>query len=149
MSDPSLDRLFASPEGRKLKRMMSPEAYEALREKVRQHGPEAIKEEMKKNERLAELNFAMESEPKMRETVKRQIEKDLAEQGIEHVLEEAPSAEAKRSLEQGKFILQVSAHPKTHQDALIVIPEGNVQEKLPLTQQLSDHYVSQFLSKKP
>ncbi len=145
MSDPSLDHIFASPEGQKLKRMMSPDAYEALREKVRTHGPDAIAEEMKKNDSMAELNFAMESDPKMRESMKKHIEQDMTEKGMEHVLEQSPSNEAKKSIEQGKFILQISSHPKTHQDALVVIPEGHVQEKLPIKPSLSDQYVAQFL----
>ena len=120
--------------------MMSPEAYEALREKVRTHGPEAIQEEMKKSERMAELNFALESEPKLHESLKKQVEKDLAEKGIEHVLEKSPSDEAKKSIEHGKFIVQVSAHPSSHHDALVVIPEGNVQEKLPIKPSMAEHY---------
>ncbi len=144
MSD-HLEKLLASPEGRKLKRMMSPEAYERLREKVRQHGPEAIKEEMRRSEKLAELNFKMESEPWVHDSVKEKLQEIFENRDVEEVLEQAPSAAAKESLKQGKFIVQVSSHPQTHQDALVVIPEGNVQEKLPIKPALSDQYVSQFL----
>lgn len=126
------------------KRLRSPEAYEKLREKVK--GPEDLERELERSEKMAEVNFALESEPKAKESLKAQVEKDLSEQGIEQVLEDAPSAEAKKSLEQGKFIVQVSSHPNTHQDALVVIPEGNVQEKLPIKPQFSDRYMGQVLA---
>ena len=126
------------------KRMRSPEAYEKLRESVK--GPEDLEKEMKKNEQLAELHFGIESEPALQEALKQQVEKDMTEQGIENVLESAPqSADAKKALEQGKFKLTVSAHPTTHHDALMVQPEGNVQEKLPVKPAFSDRYVGQFV----
>ncbi len=127
------------------RRLRSPEAYERLREKVK--GPEDMEREMKKNEALAELHFAMESEPTIHDALQKQVEKDIREKGIEQVID-APnmSPEIQKNLEQGKFILTVSAHPKTHQDALVVIPEGHVQEKLPLRVSFSDQYVGQFQS---
>jgi hypothetical protein len=146
MSDSSFMDHLSSHEAQKVrKRMRSPEAYEKLRERVK--GPEDLEKEMQRSEKLAELNFAMESEPKTHENVKKQVEKDIAEKGVEHVLEAHPSADARHSLEQGKFIVQVSSHPKTHEDALVAVPEGNVQEKLPIKPSFSDKYVSQFLGK--
>jgi hypothetical protein len=148
MSDSSFMDHLSSHEAQKIrKRMRSPEAYEKLRERVK--GPEDLEKEMARSEKLAELNFAMESEPKTHESVKKQIEKDLKDQGMEKVIENHPSAEAKEALKQGKFIVQVSSHPKTHQDALVVIPEGHVQEKLPIKPGFSESYVAQFLSSKP
>lgn len=144
MADNFMDHLPSSVREGIRKRMRSPEAYEKLREKVK--GPEDLEQEMARSEKLAELNFAMESEPKTHEAVKKQIEKDLAEQGSEALFETAPDEDAQTSLEQGKFIVQVSSHPSTHEDALVVIPEGNVQEKLPIKMQLTDRYVGQFLS---
>lgn len=146
MSDSSFMDHIPSHEREKIrKRLRSPEAYEKLRDTVK--GPEDLEREMARSEKLAELNFAMESEPKTHDAVKKQVEKDIAEQGVEKVLEHHPPVDAKKSLEQGKFIVQVSAHPKTHQDALVVVPEGNIQEKLPIKPSFSDRYVSQFLQK--
>jgi len=144
MADSSFMDHLPSHEREKIrKRLRSPEEYERLREKVK--GPEDLEKELHKSERLAELNFRLETEPAAKESMKAQVEKDLAEQGIEAVLDAEPTPEAKQSLEQGKFIVQVSSHPKTHEDALVVVPEGNVQEKLPINPQLSDQYIGQFL----
>ncbi len=124
--------------------MMSPEAYERLREKVK--GPEDLEKELKRGEQLAELSFELQTDEKLREHLKGQCEKDIAEQGIEQVLDtNNMSPEAKKSLEQGKFMLAVSSHPTTHDDQLVAVPEGNVQEKIPLKPAFSDRYVAQFL----
>lgn len=123
--------------------MRSPEAYAALREKVK--GPEDLEREMDQNEKMAELRFAMESEPALKEALKIQVEKDLQEQGIEAVMEHHPSPEAKKALEQGKFHLSVSSHPKTHVDQLVAVPEGTVQEKLPIKISLCNQYSTQFV----
>lgn len=125
------------------KKMRSPEAYERLREKVK--GPEDLEQEMEKSEKLAELHLAMESNEKTAEAVKATIEKDLNEKGIEAVLEtDALSPEAKKQIEGGKFTLAVSSHPQTHEDALVVLTEGNVQEKIPVKTSFSEQYTSQF-----
>jgi hypothetical protein len=146
MSDSSfMDHVPSHEREKRRKRLRSFEEYEHSRENVK--GPQEMAKEMQRSEKLAELNFAMESEPKTHENVKKQVEKDIAEKGIEHILEHAPSAESKKALEKGKFIVQVSSHPKTHEDALVAVPEGNVQEKLPIKPSFSDKYVSQFLGK--
>jgi hypothetical protein len=145
MSDNFMDHIPSHEREKIRKRMRSPEAYEKLREKVK--GPEDLEKEMARSEKLAELNFALESEPKTHEALKKQVEKDIAEQGAEKVLEGKMSADAQKSFEKGRFIVQVSAHPKTHQDALVAVPEGNVQEKLPIKPSFSDKYAAQFLSK--
>ena len=126
------------------KRMRSPEAYEALRDKVK--GPEDLEKEMHRSEQLAEVHLQMESEPKKKEKMKSIVEKDMREQGIEKILDtEKISPEAKKQIEAGKFQMSVSSHPTTHQDALVVIPEGNVHEKIPVTVSKSENYVAQFL----
>jgi 3-dehydroquinate synthase class II len=97
---------------------------------------------------MAEMHFGLESDPKMQESMKKTVEKAM-EQGIDHVLEDASiSPDAKKSLEAGKFKLTVSSHPKTHQDQVMVVPEGNVQEKIPLTQKLNDQLATQFKQSK-
>lgn len=132
-----------SYEQKKLRKMMSAEAYERLREKVK--GPEDLEREMKKSEQLAELSFDMQTSEKTREAVHQSAEKGIAEQGAENVVDQTLSPEAKKALEQGKFKLAVSHHPKTGQDQLVAVSEGNVQEKIPLKQSFSDQIVAQFL----
>ena len=124
--------------------MRSPEAYEKLRESVK--GPEDLEREMDKNERLAEASLTLESQPEKKEALKKSLEVDLEKQGMEGVLEHAPSEEAKSLIEKGKFTLKISGHPKTHEDQLTVVTEGNMQEKIPVKTQLSDTYISQLLS---
>ncbi len=145
MSD-FMDQLPSKEKERIRKKMRSPEAYERLRDKVK--GPEDLENEMKKSEQLAELHFALESDEKIAEKLKATIEKDLREQGVESMIEtEALSAEAKQQIEAGKFTLAVSAHPSTHEDGLMLLPEGNVQEKIPLKASFSEQYAGQFGSR--
>ncbi len=142
MSDSYLDHLSTPERERIRKRMRSPEAYEMLREKVK--GPEDLEREMKKNERMAEIRFQMESEPAMAETMKATVEKDIQERGVEQIFDQELSKEAKKALMEGKFTLTVTSHPKTHQDVLVAIPEGHIQEKLPIKPTLGEEYVRQF-----
>lgn len=143
MSDSFLDHIPGHERQKLLKRLRSPEEYERLRERVK--GPEDLEKELEKMDHLAELHFALESDPKTQESMKKSVEKAM-EQGIENVLEDASvSPEVEKSLEAGKFKLTVSAHPKTHQDQLMIVPEGNVQEKLPVTQQVSEQVMTVFL----
>ncbi|HVW67302.1 MAG TPA: hypothetical protein VHA78_06290 [Candidatus Peribacteraceae bacterium] len=136
-----MDHLPSHERERIRKRMRSPEAYEALRERVK--GPEDLEKEMQRSERMAELNFTLESEPKIKDRLKSQIEKDMREQGIDAVMEsEKIPDDVKKMIEQGKFTVAVSSHPSTHDDALIIMPEGNVQEKIPVKQSLSDQYAA-------
>lgn len=143
MSDSFLDNL-PSTERRKLRKMMSPEAYERLREKVK--GPEDLEKELKRGEQMAELSFELQTDEKLRERLRGQAEKDIREQGVENVVDRQNlSPEIRKALEQGKFKLAVSSHPLTHDDQLVAVPEGNVQEKIPLKPVFSDRYVAQFL----
>ena len=139
MSDSYLDHLPSRERERIMKRLRSPEEYERLRERVK--GPEDLERELGHSERMAELRFSLESEQRFRDELKAKVEKDLREQGMENVLDLAPaSVEAQQALEQGKFILTVAAHPQTHVDQLTVVPEGTVQEKLPIKPQVSERY---------
>lgn len=146
MSDSWLDHI---PSHERLKirtRLRSPEAYAALREKVK--GPEDLEKEMKKSEVLAELSFTMETEKDVKQALKSQIEKDCREQGMESVLEGVTdiAPDVRQAIEQGKFQPAVSSHPSTGEDALVIVAEGTVQETLPVKTRLSDTYVSQFVS---
>lgn len=143
MSDPSMDFMPSSPERRKLKKRMSPAAYEKLRESVK--GPEQMERELKKAEQLAELHFALESDEKLQEKAKDILAKAIREQGIEAVVDvENLSPEQKKSLEQGKIKIAVSSYPSTHRDQIVAVPEGKVQEKIPLKQSFSDSYTGQL-----
>lgn len=145
MSD-FLDRLPGNEREKIRKRMRSPEAYEALRERVK--GPEDLEKEMKRSEQMAELHFALESDPHLADRLKAQIDKNIREHGIETVIEsEKMSDDMKKTIEQGKFTVTVSSHPSTHDDALVVVAEGNVQEKIPVKVSFSDQYIAQFLKK--
>jgi len=138
MSD-FVDHLPSQEREKIRKKMRSPEAYERLREKVK--GPEDLENEMEKNDRMAEMRFALESEPHMKEKIKSHIEKDMKEQGIENVLEsEKISKEDLAKIAEGKFTLAISNHPATHEDAMVVIPEGNVQEKIPVKVSFTEKY---------
>ena len=143
MSDSYLDHIPSREREKIRKRMRSPEAYEALREKVK--GPEDLEREMERNEKMAELRFSLESEPHQKSALKDQIEKDMAEQGIEAMLDASEiSTEALKAIAEGKFHVAISSHPQTHEDTIVLMPEGHVAEKLPIKKSLSDQYAQQF-----
>ena len=112
----------------------SPEEYERLREKVK--GPEDLEREMKVNESFASLSFQLETQPKLRELLKDQVRQDIEEHGIEKVLE-VP-------LEAGEFEVLIEENPDTHEDQLVVAPEGNVAEKVIINPQFSEKYLAMF-----
>ena len=146
MSDSWLDMLPSSERQKVRERYkMSAGAYEKWREKVRERGPEYIEKEQMWNEAMAQLKFALESEPHMKQALKQQLEKDLAEQGIEAVLQDPNLPEdLKNLIEQGQFDITVDSPQEDEHDTLVVVPEGNVSEKLPVTFQLTESYVSQL-----
>lgn len=145
MSD-YFDHLPSHERERIRKRMRSPEAYEKLRDKVK--GPEDLEQEMKKSERMADVSFALESDRDASEKLKTTIEKDISEQGVEQILEgDHLSPEAKKQIEAGKFTVTISSHPSTHEDAMVIVPEGTVQEKIPVKVRFSDQYSGQVLSR--
>jgi hypothetical protein len=147
MPDNFMDHLSTHAQEKVRKRLRSPAAYEALREKVK--GPEDLEKHLEKMDKMAEAHFALETEPKIQESLKKQVEKDIEEQGIENVLEtNKASPEAKKRIEQGKFTLKISAHSKTHEDALQAVPEGSVQEKLPVKPSFSEQYFGQLMQSK-
>jgi predicted component of viral defense system (DUF524 family) len=122
---------------------MSAHAYEKLRQKV--VGPERAKQEMKLNEAMAQLQFGLETEPEMKEAFKEQIEKDIAEQGIEAVLElsEIP-ADLQSQIESGAFDVGISSPSDDAPDQIVLTPEGNVGEKIPMKRTLTESYLSQL-----
>jgi len=142
MSDSWLDGIPSHEREKIRRRLRSPEEYEKLRDKVK--GPEDLEKEMEKNEAMAELRFALETEPAIHDALKTKIESDIREQGIENIVEKLDAVDAQKQIEQGKFRVTVSAHPTSHHDQLSVMPEGTVQEKIPLKTQISDQYIGQF-----
>jgi hypothetical protein len=145
MSDSFLDRL-SSPEREKIRRRMrSPEEYERLRDKVK--GPEDLERELKRSEQLADVKFRIETEPETAERLYDRIVDDIEKKGVEEVLEDGDVSESvKTSLEKGNFGVSVEAHPKTHEDALVVLPEGNVQDALPVKPVQSERYIQSLLT---
>ncbi len=140
-----LDHLPSQERDKIRKRLRSPEAYERLRESVK--GPEDLEREMEKSERMAEVHLSIESDPQMKESLKKMIERSIAEEGIDRVLEKTdlpPGQQAR--IESGNFDVSIESHPQTHEDAMMVVPEGNVQEKIPVQQSLGEQYASQLLS---
>ena len=139
--------LLPSQERQKIRELKkrSPEEYEKLREKVK--SVEQISEEMDRNEQLAELSFAMEAEPKLKEALQKQIENDITEQGIEAVIyaPEGLDPSVQEALQNG-FDVRVAEHPESHKDQIMILPSGNVQEQLPVNFSLSEQYVQQFAS---
>lgn len=148
MSDSFLDHIPSREREKIRKKMRSPEAYERLREKVK--GPEDLEKELDAAEKMAELSFALETEPRMQEKLKATIENDLNEKGIDALVdghEHLPHGVAAMLLE-GKFSVDVSEHPSTHEDTVMLVPEGNIHEKIPLKQNLSNAYAGAALQKK-
>lgn len=144
MSDSWLDHIPSHERQRILKRLRSPEEYEKLREKVK--GPEDLEREMERNERMAELAFAMETEPKLKSALAEQIKEDIREHGLDAVLDRELPMDAKASVEAGKFALAIKANPVTHEDQITVVPEGNVQEAVPVKTVFSEQYLGQFMA---
>ena len=93
------------------------------------------------NEALAQLKFALESEPSLKDALKKQIENDLREQGIEAVLAQVPD-DLRTQIEQGQFDITVDAPSENAPDQIVLVPEGNIAEKLPITFSLSESYLS-------
>ena len=140
-----LDLIPSSERARIRKRLRSPEVYAESREKVK--SPEEIGEEMAENERLAELRFAMETEPGVREALKTRIENDLKEMGAEAVLESLSlPPETSAAIEAGEFSVRIEAPSEQEPDQIVLSPEGNVAEKIPVKKSLGNAYVAQFVS---
>ncbi|MFH1444407.1 MAG: hypothetical protein ABIG34_03385 [Candidatus Peregrinibacteria bacterium] len=144
MSDSWLDRIPTTKRQRLRERFHLSEAeYERLREKVK--GPEDLEREMERNELLAELKFAMESEPKLAEALRAQVQEDIQQFGLSSVLRSLHlSMSLKQALEKGDFTLSIQPDQKTNVDQLVVVPEGKVEEAMPISPAFSEQYLGQF-----
>ncbi|MFA6259120.1 MAG: hypothetical protein WCX29_00745 [Candidatus Peribacteraceae bacterium] len=136
--------VLPSRERQKLRemRMRSPAEYAKLRERIK--SVEQITEEMQYNEYVAELKFALATEPAVRDALKDRIADDLREQGIEAVMEHVPDAQ-RAAVESGRFTVSLESHPQTRRETLAVLPEGDIQETLPIVSALSEKYIQQFI----
>ncbi len=127
--------MLPSQERQKIReKMRSPEAYERLREKVK--GPEDLEHELKVSESYANLKFALETEPKTKQQLKERIREDIESNGIDNVLD--------GKLEQGDFDIAVVENSSSHQEQVVVIPEGNVSEKIPVKPVFAERYLGTF-----
>lgn len=144
MSDPFMDHLPSHEQEKLRKRLRSPEAYEKLREKVK--GPADLEKELAAAEQLADAALELQTNAEAREAVKKGIEKDLQENGVEGVLENSDALpdDVRQQLEEGRFTVTSTAD-----QGLSVVPEGNVNDRLPLQKTVSDQYVSQLLGSTP
>ncbi len=122
---------------------MSPAAYEKLRERVK--GPEDLEREQLWNEAMAQLKFAIETEPSVKEALKEQLKSDIESNGIEEVFEDIPE-DLREALSTGQFEVTIDAPREDAQDQIVIVPEGNVSEKIPIRFSLSETYVSQLES---
>ncbi|KKW37263.1 hypothetical protein A2454_04095 [Candidatus Peribacteria bacterium RIFOXYC2_FULL_55_14] len=139
------DRLPSREKERLRKRLRSPGEYERLRERVK--GPEDLEREMEKNELLAELKFALETEPKIQEELRKEIEKDLREQGAEQILEAGNlTPKVQDALASGAFTVGIDVNPSSGNEQIVLQPEGNVAEKIPLQKSVSEQYTAGFMS---
>ncbi|MBU0458764.1 hypothetical protein KJ652_02915 [Patescibacteria group bacterium] len=134
-----LDLLPSNEKAKIRAKLRSPEAYERLREKVK--GPEDLERELKVSESYANLSFSLKTEPKIKEELKKQIQEDIDANGIEEVLEQS---EAQRKIDIFRFNISVEENPESHQDQIVVSPEGNVGEKIPIKPSFTEKYLSSF-----
>lgn len=144
MSDSFLDRLAGPEKQRIIKRLRSPEAYERLRNSVK--GPEDLERALDRAEKMAELHFALESDPESGERMKDAVVRAVENGGVEAIAENAADlSEATRAaLQEGRFRLAVSPDPETHDDQLVALPEGNVGERVPVSASMTESCVSQL-----
>lgn len=118
----------------------SPKEYAEERKERLGETMERASEQAEFERGLAELALALESEPRVQEALAAQVKEDIGEQGIDALMDDGKLSDAARTaLTQGKIIVSV------REDQLIIAPEGNVQEALPLKRSFSDKYVGQFV----
>ncbi len=154
MSDNFLDFIPSHEREKIRRRMRSPEEYERLREKVK--GPEDLEREMNKNSEYAEMSFALETEKKAQEAVKKGIMEQIKDGGVDSVVEGKLDKKTKAALEAGRFDIvadssqesspKLRIKPKSGNDkgGSIDAPSGKVAEALPLKPSFQDKLVSSF-----
>lgn len=120
---------------------MSPAAYEKMRERVK--GPEDLEKEQVWNEAMAQLKFTLETEPEVQKALAEQIASDIESGGLESVIENTElSQETIDQLEKGDFEVSIDAPHENAHDQIVLVPEGNVSEKIAIRFSLSETYVS-------
>ena len=122
---------------------MSPAAYEKMRENVK--GPEDLEKEQAWNESMAQLKFTLETEPEAKAALIEQIVSDIESGGLESVIENTDlPQEVIDNLREGEFDVIIDATREDAHDQIVLVPEGNVNEKIPISFSLSETYVSQL-----
>ncbi|MBI3336990.1 hypothetical protein HYZ98_05525 [Candidatus Peregrinibacteria bacterium] len=136
-----LDRIPSSERMRLRSRpKRSPEAYASEREEKLGETMEKASEQADFERGLAELSFALETEPRVREALAKQVQEDMKEKGIDELIDDGKLSDAARAaLTQGKITVSATG------DQLMIAPEGNVQEALPIKQKIADQYIGQFM----
>ncbi len=124
------------------KKLRSPEVYAESRADVK--GPEKISEEMRWNEALAELKLAMDLEPRLKKVLQEKIAEELREKGVDALMGSDVPPGVQKLLEAGKFDVAITAPDASSPDQLVLLPEGNVSDKLPMQRSVSERYVTQF-----
>lgn len=158
MSDSFLDFIPSQEREKIRRRMRSPEEYERLREKVK--GPEDLEREMNKNSEYAEFSFGLEAEKGMKESVKQSIAEQIADGGVNSIVEGKLDKQTKAALEAGKFDIVADssqeAAPKLRirpssggeSGGTMDAPSGKVSEALPLKPSFQEKLLSTFQIKK-
>lgn len=118
----------------------SPQEYAQERKEKLGETMEKASEQAEFERGLAELSFALETEPRIEEALAKQIKEDIREQGIDALMDDGTLSDAERTaILQGNMTVSVSG------DQLMIVPEGNVQEALPLKKKVADQYIGQFI----
>ena len=118
----------------------SPEEYAREREAKLGETVERASEQAEFERGLAELSFALETEPRVQEALVKQVQEDMKAQRIDALIDDGQLSDAARAaLMQGAMTVSVSG------DQVMLVPEGNVQEALPLKKKVADQYVRQFV----
>ena len=134
--------ILPSHERQKLReKLRSPKEYAKSRESI--PNLQEIDEQVERAKALAELKLALELEPRLEEELRKNIERDLQEQGSEALLQSAP--ENISFLQEENFHIDIVEDPNTKQDTIALLPEGNPGEKVPLKPAISDRYAMEFL----
>ncbi len=135
-----LDLLPSSEKRRIRKKMRSPEVYEKTREKVK--GPEELEDELKVRESLADIKFGIETSSEKYSELKEKMDASISESGIENIVDiNDTSKESVKALEEGLYEIQIESDNSNNPEQIVLLPEGNVSEKIPLQKSISEKFI--------
>ncbi len=155
MTDPSMDFL-PGHEKRKFeseKKYISQAEMERRLKKAKERR-ESREKKVENASEFADIAFALESEPKARESAKKSIQEAFREKGIDAVIDGKVDKQAKSALEKGQFdvmVTEVDHQPRLavkpssgEQSGSLDAPSGNVAEKLPVKPSFQESFVKSF-----